>query len=71
MRTLVALFAVAALAGCGVDAASSAATVASLKKAELEEGQKTMHHAQQKIDAMTQQLQQNADRSMQAADAEK
>ena len=30
-----------------------------------------MQHAQQKIDAMQQQLQQNADRSMRAADAEK
>ena len=71
MRMLVAALAAAALAGCGLDAASSAATVASLKKAELEQGQKTMQHAQQKIDAMSQQLQQNADRSMQQADAEK
>jgi len=71
MRTLVAIFAAVALAGCGLDAASSAATAASLKKAELEQGQKTMQHAQQKIDAMQQQLQQNADRSMQAADAQK
>ncbi len=71
MRTLVAIFATVALAGCGLDAASSAATVASLKKAELEQGQKDMQHAQQKIDAMQQQLQQNADRSMRAADAEK
>jgi len=71
VRVLIAVFAAAALAGCGLDAASSAATAASLKKAELEQGQKTMQHAQQKIDAMQQQLQQNADRSMQAADAEK
>ena len=71
MSVLFAMFAAAALAGFGLDAASSAATVASLKKAELEQGQKDMQHAQQKIDAMQQQLQQNADRSMQAADAEK
>jgi hypothetical protein len=71
MRVLVAMFAAAALAGCGLDAASSAATAASLKKAELEQGQQTMQHARQKIDAMSQQLQQDADRSMQAADAEK
>lgn len=71
MRMLVAVAAAAALAGCGVETASTAATAASLKKAELEQGQKTMQHAQQKIDAMQQQLQQNADRSMQAADAEK
>lgn len=71
MRMLFAIFVAAALAGCGLDAASSAATVASLKKAEVEEGQRTMNHAQQKIDAMKQQLQQNADRSMEAADAQK
>ena len=71
MRLLIAVCAAAALAGCGLDAASSAATAASLKKAELEQGQKSMQLAQQKIDAMQQQLQQNADRSMQAADAEK
>ncbi|HUJ88079.1 MAG TPA: hypothetical protein VLX30_14615 [Burkholderiales bacterium] len=71
MRMLVAVFAAAVLAGCGADVASSAATAASLKKAELEQGQKTMQHAQQKIDAMQQQLQQNADRSMQAADDQK
>jgi hypothetical protein len=71
MRVLVAVAVAAALAGCGVDAASTAATVASLKKAEVQEGQRSMKHAQQNIDAMAQQLQQNADRSMQAADAEK
>ena len=71
MRMLVVIFAATALAGCGADVASSALAVASLKKAEVEQGQKTMQHAQQKIDAMTQQLQQNADRSMEAADAEK
>jgi hypothetical protein len=71
MRVLVAVAVAAALSGCGLDAASTAATVASLKKAEVQEGQRSMQRSQQKIDAMAQQLQQNADRSMQAADAEK
>jgi len=66
MRTLVAVALAALLAGCGLDAASSAATAASLKKQELEQGQKTMQRAQQKIDAAVQQMQQRA-----AADADK
>jgi outer membrane biogenesis lipoprotein LolB len=58
MRILVAVAASAILAGCGVDAASSAATAAALKKQEIEQGQKTMQQAQQKIDAAMQQVQQ-------------
>ena len=60
MRTLLALAAAALLAGCGVDAASSAATAASLKKAEIEQGQRTMQQARQKIDATMQQAQERA-----------
>jgi curli biogenesis system outer membrane secretion channel CsgG len=60
MKTLLVLTAIAALAGCGVDTATSAATAASIKKQELEQGQKTMQQAQQKIDAAMQQLQQRA-----------
>ena len=59
---------VIALAGCGVETASTAGTAASLKKQELEQGQKTMDRARQKIDAAAQQMQQRADR---AAGAEK
>lgn len=64
MRILVAVAAL--LTGCGLDAASSAATAASLKKQELEQGQKTMRRAQQKVDAAVQQMQERA-----AADADK
>ncbi len=64
MRILVALALASMLAGCGVDAASSAATAAALKKQEIEEGQKTMQQAQQKIDSAMQQVQERA-----AADA--
>ena len=66
MRLLVAVAVAALLSGCGLDAASSAATAASLKKQELEQGQKTMQRAQQKIDSAVQQMQQRA-----AADADK
>jgi len=59
MRMLVAVV-VAALAGCGVETASTAATAASLKKQELQEGQRTMQRAQQKIDGAMQQMQERA-----------
>ena len=38
-----------ALAGCGVETASSAATGAVIKKQEVEQGKKTLEAAQQKI----------------------
>jgi len=60
MKTLLALAAAAALAGCGVETASTAATAGSIKKQELQGGQKTMQRAQEKIDAATQQMQQRA-----------
>lgn len=60
MKTLLALIATVALAGCGVDMASTAATAGSIKKQELQEGQKTMQRAQEKIDGAMQQTQQRA-----------
>ena len=65
MRVLIAVFAAAALAGCGADVASSAATVAQLKKQELEQGQQTKQMMQQKIDAAMQQVQERAARDAQ------
>ena len=38
------------LAGCGVETAGTAATGASIKKQELEEGKRTQERSQQKID---------------------
>jgi curli biogenesis system outer membrane secretion channel CsgG len=63
MRPLIALALAAALAGCGVETASTAATAASIKKQELQEGQKTMERAQQKIDGAVQQMQQRTQSS--------
>jgi hypothetical protein len=60
MKTLLAIIAVAAVAGCGVDTATSAATAGSIKKQELQEGQKTMQRAQERIDAAAQQMQTRA-----------
>jgi hypothetical protein len=63
MKTILALIAAAALAGCGVDVATTAATGASIKKQELQQGQQTMQRAQQKIDAAVGQMQQRAGQS--------
>jgi hypothetical protein len=60
MKTVLVLALSAALAGCGVETASTAATAASLKKQELQQGQQTMQQAQQKIDSAMQQAQQRA-----------
>ena len=49
MRPIIAVLAAAALAGCGVETAGTAATGAAIKKQELEQGKKTMGEAQQKI----------------------
>jgi hypothetical protein len=57
MKTLLVMVATAALAGCGVEAVGTAATGAAIKKQELEQGQKTLQQAQQKIDAAAQQMQ--------------
>jgi hypothetical protein len=61
MKTILVLVATAALAGCGVETATTAATAAAIKKQELEQGQKMMQQTRQKIDATMQQVQQRAD----------
>lgn len=68
MRHLIPVIALAILAGCGVDTATTAATGASIKKQEMEEGKRTQDRAQQKIDQMQEQMQQ---RAQQAAGSEK
>ena len=57
MRTIVVLFAASALAGCGIETASTAATAAAMKKQEIEQGKKTMEQAQQKIGQSMEQMQ--------------
>jgi hypothetical protein len=61
MKTLLALALTAVLAGCGVETLGTAATAASIKKQELQEGQKTQQRAQEKIGEAMQQVQQRAD----------
>jgi NifU-like protein involved in Fe-S cluster formation len=60
MKTLLVIAATVALAGCGLETATTAATAASIKKQELQEAQKTMQQTQQKIDGAVQQMQQRA-----------
>ncbi|HEY6721911.1 MAG TPA: hypothetical protein VI363_09765 [Burkholderiales bacterium] len=59
MRRLIFLIAAAALAGCGIETATSAATAAALKKQEVEQGKKTMEQMQQNIDKTMAQVQQS------------
>jgi hypothetical protein len=65
MRHLILLFTIATLAGCGVETATTAATGASIKKQEVEEGKRTQERAGQRIEQMQEQMQQ---RAQQAAD---
>ncbi|MGH8701480.1 MAG: hypothetical protein ACREVR_09970 [Burkholderiales bacterium] len=60
MRQLFVAIAIAMLAGCGVDTATTAATGASIKKQEMEEGKRTQDRAQQRIEQMQEQMQQRA-----------
>jgi hypothetical protein len=50
LRHVVALLAIGALAGCGADTMSAAASGAAIKKQELEQGQKTLQQSKEKID---------------------
>ena len=61
MKPIIAVFAAAALAGCGLETASTAATAAALKKQEVEQGKKTMEQAQKKIGQSMEQMQQARD----------
>jgi curli biogenesis system outer membrane secretion channel CsgG len=61
MKTVVIATLLAALAGCGVETAGTAATAAAIKKQELDQGKKTMEQAQQRINDATQLQQQRAD----------
>ena len=60
MKTLLVIAMAATLTGCGLETASTAATAASIKKQEHQEGKKTMKPAQHKIDGAMQQAQQRA-----------
>jgi hypothetical protein len=49
MKHCISIMAVIGLTACGVETASTAATAGAVKRQEIEQGQKTMNQAQQKI----------------------
>ena len=60
MKRLLTLAVIAALAGCGVETASTAATAASARKQEIKDGHKALDQAQQRVDSAMQQAEQRA-----------
>ena len=68
MRHVISAIAMLVLAGCGVDTATTAATGASIKKQEVEEGKRTQDRAQQRIEQMQERMQ---SRAQEAAGSEK
>ena len=67
MKTLLAAIALATLAACGVETATTAATVAEAKRREMEQAKKTLDMAKQKIEAASQQTQKSAERGEDAS----
>jgi len=62
-RTLSLAILVCTLAACGVETATTAATVAEMKRREVEAAKKNLEQAKQKIEAVNVQVQQSADRN--------
>ncbi len=61
MNKLLISFVFIMLCGCGLETAGTAATGASIKKQELEEGQKTMQRVEDRMGTMNQQMQDRVD----------
>jgi len=66
MRQVLLILTIAALTGCGVETATTAATGAAIKKQEIEQGRKTQDEARRRIEQATQRMEQ---RTQQAGDA--
>ena len=62
-RTLSLAILVSTLTACGVETATTAATVAEMKRREVEAAKKNLEQAKQKIEAVNVQVQQSADRN--------
>ena len=62
MHKPVLILVIAALAGCGAETATTAATGAAIKKREVEEGKKNMEQAQQKIGRAMEQVRERAEK---------
>lgn len=61
MKTFLVLMSLLALAGCGAEVATTAATGAAIKKQELEAGKQMKERADKKIDDAAQAMQKRAD----------
>ncbi len=61
MNKLLISFVFIMLCGCGLETAGTAATGASIKKQELEEGQKTMQRVEDRMGTMNQQMKDRVD----------
>ena len=62
MRKYLVIITLAALAGCGVETATTAATGAAIKQQEVEAGKKTMTGVESKVGAAVVQMQQRAEK---------
>jgi cellobiose-specific phosphotransferase system component IIA len=60
LKLIATLLALGLLAGCGAESVGAAATAASIKKQELEQGKKTMEQAKDKINQAMEVQQQRA-----------
>jgi NifU-like protein involved in Fe-S cluster formation len=60
MKILLAVLALATLSACGIETATTAATVATMKKQEMDQAKKTLEQAKQKIEQNTQQAMERA-----------
>jgi cellobiose-specific phosphotransferase system component IIA len=60
LKLIATLLALGLLAGCGAESVGAAATAASIKKQELDQGQKTMEQAKDKINKAMEVQQQRA-----------
>ena len=60
MKAMLAALALASLAACGVETATTAAASAEIKRREMEAAKNTMDQAKQKIEQNTQQILQGA-----------
>ncbi len=66
MHKLIVVFALAALAGCGVETATTAATATAIKKMGVDDGKKTMEQSQKRVDKAVAEMNERAEK-----DAEK
>ena len=60
MKMLLALLALSTLVACGVETATTASTVAEMKRREVEAAKRNLEQAKQKIEQNTQQIMERA-----------